>query len=115
MNSVEKGRAGEAMAATYLESCGYRLIERNFRSDRAEIDLIAVKDGRIHFIEVKAWRNPGMDALEHSLGPRRMARFQRCAAAFLAQNRTYRDSPVQFDLVFIDKSNDSIELIEELI
>ena len=47
------GRQGEELAAAYLESRGMRVIERNFRVQGGEIDLIA-EDGRyLAFVEVK--------------------------------------------------------------
>ena len=41
------------MAARYLERHGYLIRERNFRCAQGEIDLIAVKDGYLVFVEVK--------------------------------------------------------------
>lgn len=55
--STLSGRAAEAAAAEWLESQGYLLIERNWRTKWCEIDLIAQKDGRLYFIEVKYRRS----------------------------------------------------------
>lgn len=49
----EVGRRGESIAARYLEQRGYLIRERNFRCAQGEIDLIAVKDGYLVFVEVK--------------------------------------------------------------
>ncbi|MGE5519053.1 MAG: YraN family protein [Candidatus Dadabacteria bacterium] len=49
----EKGKEGELLALNYLESNGYEVIGKNWTSDKSEIDLIALKDGMLHFIEVK--------------------------------------------------------------
>src|SRR2546422_8060575 len=47
------GEEGERAAARFLEARGYRILERNYRTRRGEIDLIA-EDGRILvFVEVK--------------------------------------------------------------
>ena len=53
MNSTERGRRAEAAAAVYLEMRGYQIIERNWRRPRAEIDILAKKDGTMYFMEVK--------------------------------------------------------------
>ncbi len=48
------GKLAENFAAHFLTSKGYRIIERNFRSKFGEIDIIALRDGKLFFIEVKA-------------------------------------------------------------
>ena len=47
------GDLGEDFAAALMENAGYRIIARNFATKQGEIDLIAIKDGVIHFVEVK--------------------------------------------------------------
>jgi putative endonuclease len=52
------GQYGERLAAIYLERCGYRILERSFRTKVGEIDLIAAWGDRcIVFVEVKTWAN----------------------------------------------------------
>ncbi len=48
------GRLGEDIACRFIESKGYRVIERNFLKRFGEIDIIATKLGVLSFIEVKA-------------------------------------------------------------
>ncbi|MFA6006516.1 MAG: YraN family protein [Candidatus Paceibacterota bacterium] len=48
------GQIGENCATTYLERHGYTVIERNYRKKYGEIDIIALKDGNLHFVEVKS-------------------------------------------------------------
>lgn len=47
-------RLGEDLATDYLKKQGYKIIERNFRKGYGEIDIIAVKDKTLVFVEVKA-------------------------------------------------------------
>lgn len=47
------GQQGENLALNYLENKGYKIIERNYRYGRGEIDIIAEKDQMLIFIEVK--------------------------------------------------------------
>jgi putative endonuclease len=47
------GKAGEELAEKYLTEKGYKIIERNFRSRRGEIDLVAFDHEALAFIEVK--------------------------------------------------------------
>lgn len=47
------GREGERIAAGFLEKKGYRIVQRNFRFHRNEIDIIAMDGETVCFIEVK--------------------------------------------------------------
>lgn len=49
----EVGRIGEELAARYLESLGYTIVERNFVATQGEIDIIAKDGEELVFIEVK--------------------------------------------------------------
>lgn len=46
-------RLGEEKASNFLKSKGYKIIDRNFRIGYGEIDIIAVKDNVLVFVEVK--------------------------------------------------------------
>lgn len=52
MSRSEKRRRAEAAARVYLEMRGFSIIEQNWRQPRAEIDIIAEKDGVVHLAEV---------------------------------------------------------------
>ena len=51
------GKNAEIFAAKFLSSKGYRIIDRNFRSKFGEIDIIAIKENYLVFVEVKARTN----------------------------------------------------------
>ncbi|KND48008.1 MAG: putative endonuclease [Parcubacteria bacterium C7867-006] len=48
------GQIGEDSACKWLEKEGYRVIERNYLKKWGEIDIVATKGNKIHFIEVKS-------------------------------------------------------------
>lgn len=48
------GKIAEDLAADYLQKNGYKILVRNFRFQKAEIDIIAEKDNQIIVVEVKA-------------------------------------------------------------
>ncbi len=50
----EFGKAGEQIAVDWLAERGFHLISRNWKSGRYELDIIASREGVLHFIEVKS-------------------------------------------------------------
>ena len=48
------GDLAEDKACDYIRSLGFQIIERNFTLRGGEIDIIAIKDHILHFIEVKS-------------------------------------------------------------
>ncbi len=53
-NKQIAGAKGEDLAVSFLRKKGYKIIERNFRMRGGEIDIIAIDDDTLVFIEVKA-------------------------------------------------------------
>lgn len=53
LSSRRVGQIGERLATTYLRDKGYALIERNYRSDRGEIDIVMTDYNELVFVEVK--------------------------------------------------------------
>lgn len=47
------GKQGEQIAIEYLQSAGFRILERNYRYQKAEVDIIALKDKTLAIVEVK--------------------------------------------------------------
>ncbi len=56
MNNSTRGRLGEDIAVEALRKLGYRILIRNYRFGKAEVDIIAQKDSVLAFVEVK-WRS----------------------------------------------------------
>ena len=53
VNTKELGTIGESIACDTLRNKGYKILRRNYIFNRAEVDIIAEKDDRLIFIEVK--------------------------------------------------------------
>jgi putative endonuclease len=93
------GKLGEALAADYLRDKGYTILHCNWRFARYETDIIAVKEDRLHFVEVKTRRSITFGFPEESVSPRKMKHMMRCAAAFQGQYPGYRR--IQYDVLSI--------------
>lgn len=78
------GIEGEAIAARYLVSRGYRIVERNYRYHRNEIDIIAFDGEALCFIEVKTRASVSRGHPAESVTPRKQKEIARAAAGYLA-------------------------------
>jgi putative endonuclease len=96
-----KGRAGEEAAAVHLEKQGMRILERNFRSRKGEVDIIALDGETIIFAEVKSWSSYGIDALEQSLDTKKQRKIIETSKYFLSVHRKYRYMAIRFDVIFV--------------
>jgi putative endonuclease len=80
------GRRGEECAAEYLLAAGYTLLERNWRCDQGEIDLIATRNGDIVFVEVKTRSGTGFGHPFEAITVAKLARLRRLAGAWCRQS-----------------------------
>ncbi len=93
------GDRGEALAAEFLTNRGYRIVEKNFRFNHAEIDLIAKKEKLLVFVEVKTRSGTGFGFPEDFVNATKV-RLVRKAAAFYIFSRDWHFD-VRFDVVSI--------------
>ncbi|WP_297570842.1 YraN family protein [Helicobacter sp. UBA3407] len=53
-NTTQKGKEAESFACEFLGKQGFAILERNFHTRFGELDIIAKKNGILHFVEVKS-------------------------------------------------------------
>ncbi|MCR2785424.1 MULTISPECIES: YraN family protein [unclassified Microbacterium] len=80
----ERGRAGEARAARYLEDAGWRVLARNWRCPQGELDLVATHADVIAVVEVKTRRTDAFGHPWEAVDDRKRRRLWRLAYAWLA-------------------------------
>ena len=82
--SRAKGSIAEDSACRFLDENGFMIIERNFYSRFGEIDIIAVKDEVLHFIEVKS----GIDyeSAVQNITPRKLSRLIKTGNVYMKKN-----------------------------
>lgn len=94
------GQKGESMVVAQLEAQGWKIITRNFRRLKVEIDIIAIDNdyNELVFIEVKTRKRLHKDTPpEISVTPNKIKNLTKCAEAFLAEFPQF-DMPVRFDV-----------------
>jgi len=79
---VDLARRGEALAAERLALAGLEILDRNWRSGRREIDLVAREGPVVAFVEVKA-RGPGPQAPLEAIGRAKRRDIRRAAEAWI--------------------------------
>lgn len=98
MDKISLGSFGEEMAVNFLKRKGYSILEKNFKCRIGEIDVIAEKENRIHFIEVKTRTNHIFGTPAESVGKKKMEKIRKVAAVYLLCNKK-QNYQVQFDVV----------------
>jgi putative endonuclease len=106
-NTSGLGKEGEEKAAAALETAGFKIICRNYRSKTGEIDIIALDGETIVFVEVKSWSVYGMEDLQYSLDSKKKRKIIETANFFLSENRKYSNMAIRFDVVFVNNSKES--------
>jgi len=103
-----RGSLGEQIAADHLVEAGYEILERNFRTRRGELDLIAADARAIVFCEVKtrvAGGRSGPALALDAVGPAKRRRLRRLAMEWLRERRAAGGVPhrerLRFDAIGI--------------
>lgn len=94
------GERGEDAAAAYLERAGMSIVERNWRCDTGEVDIIALDGQEIVFCEVKTRKTAAKGTPDEAVTPAKQRKYGRLAAAYLLTN-DLTDVGVRFDVISI--------------
>ena len=100
MNQRSKGVEGETLAATYLEQQGYRILERNFRFDRGEVDLVAEEGEELVFVEVKTRYGEKFGTPEEAMTTKKETLMKKVAEGYLHVHQIDQHA-CRFDVVAI--------------
>ncbi|OHB08323.1 MAG: hypothetical protein A3I19_01750 [Candidatus Zambryskibacteria bacterium RIFCSPLOWO2_02_FULL_38_13] len=125
----ETGAVGENIVAKYLENKGFSVIDRNYSKKWGELDIIAQKDGLIHFVEVKTVSRKSFGGHfeqeinnyrpEDNMHPWKLKRLKRAIQTYLLEKYKKEEPLWQFDLacVFLDQEKRvaKVKFIENLI
>lgn len=101
MNRRKTGMKYEEITAQVLEKHGYRILQRNYRGHRGEIDLIAVDENTLVFVEMKYRRDAAMGNPEEAVDHKKQYRICRAADEYRMRHREYQEYPVRFDVAAI--------------
>ena len=109
INRRIQGKAGEDLAAEFLERNGFKIIERNYRFERGEIDLIAEEGDELVFVEVKARRSTMFGTPEDAVTEEKQEQVHAVADGYLFEH-DIDDRPCRFDVVAIEFKHGKAEI-----
>lgn len=93
------GRRGEDLAVTYLKQIGHKILARNWRHKRAEIDIISEMEEIVIFVEVKTRSSTLFGYPEAKVTERKRQLMQQAALAYMTQNNSLLEW--RFDIIAI--------------
>ncbi|WP_029233612.1 YraN family protein [Butyrivibrio sp. VCB2006] len=110
MNKRQVGDYYENLACSYLQKCGARIIDRNYRALRGEIDIIAWDDKYLCFIEVKYRKDKRFGAPEAAVTISKQRQICKLSKLYLYSKNKSIDFPIRYDVIAIT-DDDNIPVI----
>ena len=96
---IKIGSEGEKLAGEFLENKGYKILEKNWRSGRYEIDIIAEQMNVLVFVEVKTRTNDYYGYPEESVNQTKQEHILQAAEDYMIQNDIIKE--IRFDIISI--------------
>jgi putative endonuclease len=109
------GAKGEELAADWLKMQGFDILHRNWRTGRFETDIIATREGRLHFIEVKTRRSDRFGLPERQVDRKKLDRMIDAGSEYIRRHPQWRW--IRFDIIAVrlyDNAPAQIDHIEDL-
>jgi len=98
------GKVGERLAKEYLQDHGYKIIEQNFETNFAEIDLISKKNNELIFVEVRTKTGKDFGRPEQTVGKKKLRKLKQNVAHYLKYND--HEGPYRIDVVGVILNKD---------
>ncbi|MCX5887195.1 MAG: YraN family protein [Proteobacteria bacterium] len=96
----EIGQKGENLAVEYLQKLGYKVLERNYRCKLGEVDIIALDNDTLVFIEVRTRSSLDFGLPQESINRRKRHQISKVALEYMIR-RKLKNIPARFDVVAI--------------
>lgn len=95
------GRYGEAVAAGWLEERGYRIVDRNWRCARGELDLVAWDGGTLVFAEVKTRAGTSVGHPLEAITRQKLGRIRHLVPAWFAAHPEVSAPAIRIDALAV--------------
>ncbi|MFD2822355.1 YraN family protein [Lacinutrix iliipiscaria] len=104
----ELGKKGEELAVDFLLQKKYSILERNYRFDKAEVDIIAQKGDTLAVIEVKTRSTKDFGNPQDFVKPKQIQRLVKAVDKYITTN--HLEVEVRFDIIAIVKFEKGYEV-----
>ncbi len=104
----ELGKKGEQLAVDFLLKNGYDVLDRNYRFDKAEVDIIAKQNNTLAIIEVKTRSSTDFGNPQDFVKPKQIQRLVKAVDEYVNENGL--DVEVRFDIIAIVKEGKSFNI-----
>jgi len=104
----ELGKKGEQLAVDFLLQEGYAIVERNYRFQKAEVDIIAKKEDTLAIIEVKTRSTIDFGNPQDFVKPKQIQRLVKAVDEYVTVNNL--DVEVRFDIIAITKQGNGFNI-----
>lgn len=108
MDKTASGKLGEEFALTLLQKNGYKILEKNFKTKVGEIDIIAVDNDTLVFVEVKTRWGKKFGLPQEAVGPRKLSRVTR-ASQFYTLTHPNTLKKQRIDVVAVEMNGKKVE------
>lgn len=107
------GKFGEQLAMNHLKSKGYQILNMNWRFSHKEIDIVAKKDNKIIFVEVKSRADDFFENPQDSVNMKKQRNLIDAAEYYIEVYDIHEEA--RFDIIAIVKKDEKyiIEHIED--
>ena len=102
------GKKGEELAIDYLQDNGYVIIEKNYRFKKAEVDVIAQKEGVLVAIEVKTRSSNYFGNPQDFVNPKKIKLLVMAIDNYVIEKDL--DVEVRFDIIAVLKNKDTYKI-----
>ena len=113
LTNRELGQIGEDLASSYLQDVGYIILDRNFRANRVELDIIARDKNTLVFCEVKTRRSTSHGYPAEAITSLKLEHIRSAALGWMSSHRM-RYSGIRFDAVSVLYSADGSSKISHI-
>jgi putative endonuclease len=96
------GDIGEDMATVYLQNKGYKIIERNFRHNLYELDIVCLDKNELVIVEVKTVRSHEFGPGEARISRKKQSSLFKGSYAYLDRRSRFAGMDMRFDVVCVN-------------
>lgn len=94
----KRGKSGEDLAVKYLETHGYRVLDRNYTTDIGEVDIFVTDEKTLIAVEVKSRLSLKYGMPVEAVGHQKIKKISQVTAQYIKHFRLF-GVPVRYDIV----------------